>query len=218
MKILELFAGSRSIGKVAEQFGVKVFSVDIESFDGIDLVNDIEFLSPEDIPFKPDVIWASPPCTTYSIAGIRFHRNRDIPISEFAIKSDRVLKKTLELIRHFGCDYYIENPRGYLRKMYFMQNIPKCTIWYCQYGDNRAKPTDIWTNNLKSTLNPYGWTPRPECKNGNKDCHHDKCPRGTNNGLGTQGKLNSYERSIIPTQLCIEIVAASLTKHIESNR
>ena len=74
MKILELFAGSRSIGKIAEQCGFEVFSVDVKQFEGIDLVKDIEFLTVEDIPFKPDMIWASTPCTTYSLAAISHHR------------------------------------------------------------------------------------------------------------------------------------------------
>ena len=45
MKILELFAGSRSIGNVADELGYDVFSVDINNFAGIDLVQDIEFLN-----------------------------------------------------------------------------------------------------------------------------------------------------------------------------
>ena len=57
MNVLELFAGSRSIGKEAEKQGHKVFSVDINAFDGIDLVQDIEFLTLDMIPFKPNMIF-----------------------------------------------------------------------------------------------------------------------------------------------------------------
>ena len=46
------------------------------------------FLNVDDIPFMPDMIWASPPCTSYSIAGISHHRNNQLPKTEFAEKSD----------------------------------------------------------------------------------------------------------------------------------
>lgn len=68
MKILELFAGSRSIWKEAEKMWHEVFSVDWEEYNGIDLSIDISILKLEDIPFVPDMIWASPDCKTYSIA------------------------------------------------------------------------------------------------------------------------------------------------------
>ena len=42
--------------------------------------------------------------------------------------------------------YFIENPRGGMRKMEWMKGLPRYTVTYCQYGDNRMKPTDIWTN------------------------------------------------------------------------
>jgi len=204
MKVLELFAGSRSVGKVAEEMGFEVFSVDINNFDGIDLVKDIEFLTPEDILFQPDVIWASPPCTTYSIAAVSHHRLNGNPISDFAIKSDRLVLKTLELITYFQCKYFIENPRGMLRKQKFMSGIPRVSVTYCSYSDNRMKPTDVWSNHIYNMFNLKGWKPKPICFNGNKKCHHEPAPRGSR--TGTQGRKNNYERSKIPTQLIKEIL------------
>jgi hypothetical protein len=204
LKLLELFAGSCSVGKVAKSLDMDVFSVDVKPFDGVDLVADIEFLQPSDIPFQPDIIWASIPCTTYSMAGISHHRESGVPISDFAMKSDRLSVHTLDLIRYYNCIYFIENPRGYLRKMPFMRGIPRTTVWYCRYGDFRAKPTDIWSNHLYSIFNTDGWQSRPQCFNGNVNCHHEKAPRGTNSG--TQGQSGNYKRSILPPDLCLEIL------------
>ena len=204
MKVLELFAGSRSIGKVADELGYEVFSVDINNFEGIDLVKDIEFLTKKDIPFIPDVIWASPPCTTYSIAAISHHRDMGKPKTDFAAKSDRLVLNTLKLIKEYNCKYFIENPRGYLRKMHFMLGVPKTTVWYCTYGDVRAKPTDIWSNHIYSLFNENGWKPRAICFNGNTNCQHQPAPRGSR--TGTQGMKNNYERSKVPYELCKEIL------------
>lgn len=211
MKLLELFAGSRSFGKNAQALGWGVFSVDWEKYDGIDLAKDIEFLTPEDIPFIPDHIHLSPDCTTYSIAAISTHRNGTEPKSEYAIKCDKVNQNAIAIVKHFlalnpAMIFTIENPRGMLRHMPWMQEFKRKTVWYCRYGDTRAKPTDIWTNSKN-------WKPRPECHNYkydkqgnimNKHCHHESARRGAK--TGTQGKDGSYERSKIPDQLCIEIL------------
>ena len=83
-----------------------------------------------------------------------------------------------------------------LRKMPFMDYYPiRNTITYCQYGDERMKPTDIWTNNEK-------WIPRKMCKNG-MPCH-TAAPRGSK--TGTQGLKGNYERSIVPPILCAEVL------------
>ena len=205
-KVLELFAGSRCIGNVADKLKMKVFSVDWKAFDGIDLVADIGQLTKKDIPFTPDIVWASPDCTTYTIAAISHHRNGTEAKSDYAKKCDSVNMHFISLIKEWlianpDMVFFIENPRGMLRKMPFMQEFTRHTVWYCTYGDERAKPTDIWTNSKN-------WIPRPQCKNGNTNCHHQPAPRGAK--TGTQGRKDSYNRSKIPTRLCLEVLKSTL--------
>jgi len=204
--ILELFAGNRSIGNVADSYGMNVFSVDWELLPKIDLVKDIGKLKISDIPFIPDLIWASPDCTTYSIAGLRAHRNGINPKSEYAKKCDLVNIHFISLIKKWlkinpNMVFFIENPRGMYRKMPFIQKFNRYTVWYCQYGDARAKPTDIFTNSKT-------WIPRPECHNGNKNCHHTPAPRGSKTGV--QAKMSSLDRGRIPVELCKEIILSCI--------
>lgn len=122
MKILELFAGTRSIGKAFEKRGHEVFSIDWdESFKDIDWNVNINDVTSEDILSRfghPDVIWASPDCTTYSVAAIQRHRRKTkdgdlIPISDYARECDIVNRHVLDLIFELNPTYYfIENPRG----------------------------------------------------------------------------------------------------------
>ena len=206
MNVLELFAGSRSVGKAAESLGYNVFSSDINEFEGIDYAVDILEFDINKVPFTPDIIWASPPCTYFSVASIGKHWNKDhTPKSDNAMFGVKMVQKTIDIIKEISPKkWYIENPRGKLRKLQVVKGLPRTTVWYCKYGDTRAKPTDIWTNNLYSLLNSDGWNPRPECFNGNKDCHHESAPRGSR--TGTQGLKGNYNRSKIPHELCIEIL------------
>lgn len=204
LKTLELFAGSRSVGKVAKNLSFDVFSSDIEQFGGIDYVVDILDFDITKIPFKPDIIWASCPCTAFSVAAIGKNWTKvgddyipKNPRAEFGLK---LVQKTLEIIEELKPTYFfIENPRGMLRKMPIMQGIPRQSVTYCQYGDTRMKPTDIWTNSTK-------WIPRPMCKNG--DPCHVAAPRGSK--TGTQGLKGAYERSKIPEDLCYEILKSCM--------
>lgn len=207
LKVLELFAGTRSISKAFEQKGHKAYSIEWnKDFENISLYEDINNVTATDIIKLcggiPDVIWASPDCTTYSIAAISHHRKKNEitgnldAVSEYAKFCDKTNKHVLDLIQELKPKYYfIENPRGGLRKMDFMKGLYRYTVTYCQYGDTRMKPTDIWTNH-----------PNPQfkavCKNGD-DCH-EKAPRGSK--TGTQGLRGAKERSVIPKLLCEHIV------------
>lgn len=216
MNVLELFAGSRSIGNVAEELGMNVFSSDINAFDKIDYVVDILNFDIKKIPFeKVDIIWASPPCTFFSVASIGHHWNKNnTPKSENALIGVAIVKKTIEIIEALNPTYFfIENPRGKLRKLKTVWDnkvLDRATVTYCSYGDSRMKPTDIWTNNKRSMYNPGGWQPRNICWNGNKKCHHENAPRGSK--TGTQGLDNDYERSKLPRELCLEILNSCKNK------
>ncbi len=205
MKVLELFAGTRSIGKAFEKRGHEVYSIEWDKgHENINWYVDIAEVTVKDILERfgrPDVIWASPDCSSYSIAAISHHRIREddgnlAPKSVYAKFCDKVNTHVIELIRELAPKYYfIENPRGGLRKMRFMKGLPRHTVTYCQYGDNRMKPTDIWTNHPNPDF-------KPMCKNG--DNCHESAPRGSK--TGTQGLKGSKERSVIPDQLCEHIV------------
>lgn len=204
MKCLDLFSGTRSIAKAFKLRGYETFTIELDrQHKNIDWYADIMEVTAKDIIErfgKPDVIWASPPCTSYSIAAISHHRVKEAdgnlaPKSDFAKLSDELIQHTLELIKELNPKYFfIENPRGGLRKMNFMKDLPRYTVTYCQYGDTRMKPTDIWTNHPNPQF-------KPMCHNG--DSCHEKAPRGSK--TGTQGLKGAVERSVIPEKLCLHI-------------
>ena len=205
MKVLDLFCGTKSISNAFEARGHEVFTVDWEKGFSPTLCADIGTLTADDIiklcGGVPDVIWASPDCTSYSIAAISHHRVREhdgnlAPKSEYAKKCDSINTHVLDLIKELKPRYFfIENPRGGMRKMRFMQHLPRYSVTYCQYGDKRMKPTDIWTNHPKPDF-------KPMCKNG--DTCHEAAPRGAR--TGTQGLKGAKERARIPKLLCEHIV------------
>jgi len=204
IKVLELFAGSRSFSKVAEKYGLKTYTSDHKHFDKIDQVCDIfDFdlaKAYDKLSGLPDIIWASPPCTYFSVASIGHHWNQDhTPKTENAKLGVEIVKKTMDIINiiiniNKNAYYIVENPRVKLRKLNLINPYDLKTVTYCQYGDNRMKPTDIWTN--------ADWLPKQICKNG--DSCHEAAPRGSQ--TGTQGLKNDYEKSKVPEELCKEIL------------
>lgn len=211
-KMLDLFCGTKSMAQAFEAAGYEVYTVDWDKSFNPTLCADIGALTAEDIiklcGGRPDVIHASPDYTTYSIAAISHHRRKDPetgnldPVSEYAKKCDEVDQNVLKLIAELKPKYwFIENPRGGMRKMEWMQGLPRYTVTYCQYeldkpvNERRMKPTDLWTNHPDPQF-------KPMCKNG--DPCHARAPRGAK--TGTQGIKGSRDRSVIPAELCQHIV------------
>ncbi len=205
MKVLDLFCGTKSIARAFEARGHEVFTVDWDKQFEPTLSADIGTLTAQDIielcGGVPDVIWASPDCTTYSVAAISRHRRKEangnlIPISDYAKRCDEINNHLIKLIKELNPRYwFIENPRAGMRKMDFMNGLPRYTVTYCKYGERRQKPTDIWTNHPAPNF-------APPCKNG--DTCHEAAPRGSQ--TGTQGLKNRIEKARIPEKLCQHIV------------
>lgn len=200
MKTIELFAGTGSFSKVAKELGHDIFMIDNQEIDGQHLVKDIRDVSIMSIPTKNlpvDILWASPPCEGFSVAVIGRNWTHDHqPKTDSAHLGLELLENTWRLIDQLKPKFYfIENPRGKMRRMPVMERAPyRHTISYCQYGDFRQKPTDIWTN--------ADWfVPRPMCKRG-ASCHV-AAPRGSQ--TGTQGMESYKEKSRIPSELFYDI-------------
>ena len=190
LKTVELFSGTQSFSKVMRKHGHETFTVDIENITaddghGTDLVKDILDVTIDDFPYTPDIIWASPPCTVFSPASTHYYWEKRH--TQMAAKKEHreIVRRHIDYVHQtyllidewlkvgftLMCPtfYFIENPVGVLRKLWFMRERHKETVTYCQYGGKNMKPTDIWTN-------AFWWTPRPKCNFGDP-CHKPN-PKG----------------------------------------
>jgi len=193
MRILELFSGTESFSKVAEARGHQVFTIDVNPKFNPSLCKDVLLLKKEEIPFAPDLIWASPPCTEYSHA-----KRRGVRDIEGANKN---VLKAIEIIKIFKPKFWIiENPQtGLLKNQDFMKDLPFVDASYCKYGLPYRKQTRFWTNLPIELLT---------C---NKDC--DFIKDGKHLASAGNGRKKYTDRNVcltqkyaVPEKLCLEIL------------
>jgi hypothetical protein len=204
VRILDLFAGlggAQRRSKI-EARGHTYVTLDNNPKFGCDITADILKCTASDfVGF--DFIWASPPCESFSVASMGHHwgggAKAYVPKTAQAVLHQKLVEHTKNLILELNPPkgYLIENPRGMLRKLPCVADLPITTITYCRYGDKRMKPTDLWGA-------VPNWNPRPMCHNGNPD--HEAAPRGAK--TGTQGIKGSAERAVVPWALWEDLLTA----------
>jgi hypothetical protein len=107
MNLLELFSGTKSVGKVAGQLGYEVISLDLKDADiNCDILNWDYTIYPTG---SFHVIWASPPCNTFSF--LRLSNIGRHGFTKDKIQDDidniglPILRNTEEIINYFKPQY-----------------------------------------------------------------------------------------------------------------
>jgi len=201
--IFDFFAGTGSATQAFEDAGHTVIKVELdEYFEAHE--RDILSLNAAYLIEKygqPDFVWASPPCQKFSVASLWKYwegtRGNSRPKHPAVYEALALIEHTINLMKSLNPTrgWIMENPRGMLRSQSVVKDLRRWTVSYCQYGDTRMKPTDLW-----GTID---WNSRAMCSPGSK-CH-ESSPAGTNAG-GTGKLKNARLRSMIPYELGLEIL------------
>ena len=156
--LLELFSGTKSVGRVFEAAGWDVLAVDnreIRSPNVCTSLLDWNYHSAL-ADTLPEALWASPPCTTWSLATQKHRILPDLaPQTLLAVEAELLVWRTLEIVRFLTAEHEkrgtvfhwaIENPQARLRHFSPMLVLPRITVDYCRFGRPYRKRTDVWTS------------------------------------------------------------------------
>ncbi len=175
VKVLELFSGTHSIGKVAHRKGYKVYSLDRDLGAKCPLGGDYESTKhfQEDImnwDYKQypvgffDIVTASPVCLWWSVLRNTWigrkcksiHATETITAeildADIDIHGKPMVDKVFEIIEYFKPKYWwIENPQTGKMRYYIEEKYPSYNTFYdvdyCKYSDwGYKKRTRFWTN------------------------------------------------------------------------
>ncbi len=212
MRLLDLYSGTHSVGKVARSLGYEVTSLDLCDASICCDVMAWDYASAYESGYF-DVIWSSPPCATFStVRRSNVGRNgytRESLNADMLERGVPLLRKTQEIIAYFEPKlWYLENPQTGLMKNFVHPEIPFYDVDYCKYTDwGYRKRTRIWYG---GDFTPV-FTPRV-CR---KDCgyvennRHIRDVTGSAKGrvnTGQGGGNNRAPRYKIPPNLVHELL------------
>jgi site-specific DNA-cytosine methylase len=161
MRLLELFCGTKSVGKVFETAGYEVISLDFNKKFNATHTEDILMWDYKQYPTGYfDVIWASPDCSTWSLATGGKYRikseiyGRNNKHQERATQANNMVLRVIEILKYYEPNvWFIENPRGLLRYFPPLQDFidemgaNMNLVYYANYNNwGFPKPTNIWSN------------------------------------------------------------------------
>jgi len=163
LHFVELFAGT---GTVTSEFALqkwKVASIDNSELSNATIKIDLMDLDETTLPFVPDVIWASPPCQTYTRMARGHHRSvkrGELEKSDLALEHNHLFLKIMAILEwakklHPHLLVIIENPVGALKEMPLMVDfeetfdLERIQVNYCTFGRDEMKATNLWTNDRR---------------------------------------------------------------------
>ena len=203
MRILELCAGTGSIGKAFRELGFEVISLDL--MPDFSPTIEADLMTWDYRVFPPghfDVCWCSPPCTEYS-------RAKTIGVRKLE-QADALVARMREIFDYFRpAIWAFENPHtGLLKSRAVVAGLPHKVVTYCQYGFPYRKATAIWTN-LDSWQPRPVCTPRAPCQFFADGRHPKTAQRGPTRG--NQRKDDHFSQNELysmPPELCLEFAQA----------
>ena len=204
MRCLSLFSGSGSVDRAFERLGWEVVSLDIDPKCEPNVLGDIRDWDYRVLPRNHfSFIFASPPCTHYSIARTT-GGPRDL------LSADRLVRRALDIVEYFGCHWAMENPQsGLLKTRDIVMGLPFFDTSYCRYGYGYRKTTRIWSNLALCLRTPCSTRDPCPAMVGNR---HPKTAQQSRRGNDPTDHNNTCSRAqlySIPSTLCDEIAGAA---------
>ena len=211
MRLLDLFTGSGSVARAAEELGYEVTSLDINEKCEPDICADIlEFDYTQYAPGSFDVIWASPPCDKFSKACFsnigRYGITRETLLRDIHLIGLPILRRTEDIIRYLKPrKYFIENPATGRMKDFVSLPNETYTLDYCAYSDwGYRKRTNVFTN-------VRGFQPKlcagfGVCPNTEGGRHKKSVIGNKKDRKGTGGSGDKSQRHAVPKDLILELL------------